>query len=141
VIEPMGLFPFAEEAMTVRIVELNGLKSHQIHSDASEYSGMLAFPIVLDDDSGVAHVLEHMVCLQRTQNGHSFQGLANGLPDVRVNAITEADHIAFYFTCRSRESFSITLDTLIRAALIENLDPKLFAQEAYFVKAGNPDVG
>lgn len=72
-----------------------------------------------------------MICLTKTSNGYSFHDLEKSYPDIKVNAITEVDYIAFYFTCSEQESFSIALDTIFRATLVENIDQSLFPQESF----------
>lgn len=98
---------------------------------ARGYSAVVYFPLQLDDDSGVAHVLEHMVGMTRTAHGSSFYALPQQFPELKVNAITDAEHLAFYFTCRTRASFEHALATLLDAALVQELDAALFRQECF----------
>ena len=95
------------------------------------WSALVMFPLALRDDSGVAHVLEHTICTARSAEGPSCVDLGYWLSDLNFNARTESDHLSFYFTCRSEETFVEAMRTLLHAAYRAEIREEDFRREAF----------
>ena len=106
------------------------------HAEASIWSASLYVPIELEDDSGVAHVLEHMIGTVDTSHGHKFSSLPDVLPGTRICAVTQFDSMCFSVESQSESAFLIALQTLYLAAFTSPLPESLFRQEAFNVVRG-----
>jgi hypothetical protein len=98
---------------------------------SERWSALLFVPVRLHDNSGVAHVLEHMVGTVQTAEGSSVRGLLSA--GMRVGASTEEDAISFFVECGSASEFRHALKTLHRAAFSAALTESLFRQEGFHV--------
>ncbi|WP_018416002.1 hypothetical protein [Teredinibacter turnerae] len=117
--------------MNIRELQIDNIRTFELDERDNQYSLVVFFPIHLDDDSGVAHVLEHMISKNIAQNGYTFADLNIYYQDISVNAETDSYYVAFYFTCNCEASFSAGLETIISSALVDELSYDLFNQECF----------
>lgn len=103
------------------------------------WSALVMFPLSLRDNSGIAHVLEHTICTARSSGSPSCVDLGYWLSDFNFNARTESDHLSFYFTCLSEETFIEAMTVLLRAACQAELRQEDFQREAFTFELSDED--
>ncbi|WP_457389866.1 hypothetical protein [Roseateles sp. P5_E1] len=81
--------------------------------EAHQYSAVMLFPIETRCDSGVAHVLEHVLSVSPDSRGRSMRALGSDFPDLSLNALTECDRLVFYATCVTEASLHAAVDWLV----------------------------
>lgn len=116
----------------VRVVKLPAGKG--------EYAAAILFPIKTRCDSGVAHVLEHVLSCSKNKYGRSLRDLRDDFADVSINALTECDRIVFFATCATVESFIAAVACLLELPSIQ-IESALVQQEGFQQLALETDNG
>ena len=95
----------------------SGAQHFHISAPDPHSSLVLAVPIAINDNSGVAHVLEHLLLTGETEPGVGslfFRTRASSNA-VDMNATTNSRYLAVHFTCDSAEEYSLLLHIFTRA--------------------------
>ena len=100
----------------------------KVPAGKGEYAAAILFPIKTRCDSGVAHVLEHVLSCSKNKYGRSLRDLRDDFADVSINAVTECDRIVFFATCATAESFIAAVACLLELPSIQ-IESALVQQE------------
>ena len=97
-------------------------------TDAKEAVGMIGVRTPVADDTGVAHVLEHMLCY-----GDAWQTIILDDASACANAFTQEHLTGYHFTSRDsvkfRKYLSVLLDSIYHPLYLSN--PRIFAMEGW----------
>jgi hypothetical protein len=107
--------------------------------EAHQYSAVMLFPIETRCDTGVAHVLEHVLSVSPDAQGRSMRTLGSEFPDLSLNALTECDRLVFYATCVSEASFHAAVEWLLNLPQVP-IAPEFVEQECFRLVA-QPQAG
>jgi hypothetical protein len=96
----------------------------------------LTLPTLPPDDSGVAHVLEHMIFrgARSAPVADLYAQLMLGGPLLDLNASTRADHTTFHATSATEPGRDEVLDILAEAIFAPLLDSRDLAEERHVVR-------
>ena len=118
-----------------------------IHLAAAENNNafLVALPTVPRDNTGVAHVLEHVsLCgSQRYPVRDPFFMMLRRSLNTFMNAFTASDWTAYPFATQNRKDFDNLLGVYLDAVFFPLLDPLDFAQEGHrleFEEPSNPET-
>ena len=97
----------------------------------------VGFPTLPSDDTGVAHILEHMVLAgsARYPVKDPFFEMIKGSVAGFINAFTYPDRTVYPFATENRADFANLLEVYLDAVFAPNLTKQTFAQEAWHVIA------
>lgn len=114
--------------------EHEGTRAAHYHfvGDSVENAFIVAFRTIPNDNSGVAHVLEHLVLLgSRRFQGHAPFFAMNGRSlNTYMNAFTSADHTAYAFATPNSKDFFNLLDVVLDLTFFPILRQEDFEREA-----------
>ncbi len=120
--------------------------ANHIHIAAADSNNafLVALPTVPRDDTGVAHVLEHVsLCgSERYPVRDPFFMMLRRSLNTFMNAFTASDWTAYPFATQNRKDFDNLLGVYLDAVFFPLLDPLDFAQEGHrleFEQASKPD--
>ncbi|MBF0284315.1 MAG: insulinase family protein [Magnetococcales bacterium] len=120
--------------------------AQHLHLEAADPHNafLVAFLTVPEDDTGVAHILEHTALCgsERYPVRDPFFMMLRRSLQTFMNAITSSDWTAYPFASQCRKDYFNLLDVYLDAAFFPRLDALDFAQEGWRVEwaeAGNPE--
>ena len=119
----------------------SGAKHLHLNLEDDEKAFMVAFRTPPDDDTGVAHILEHTVlCGSEKFPGRDpfFSMLSRSL-NTFMNAMTASDWTAYPFATRIDKDFFNLLEVYLDAVFSPLLRPLDFAQEGHRIEFTKPD--
>lgn len=107
-------------------------------SDEPNLSFAVGFQTVPEDDTGVAHILEHMVLAgsERFPLKDPFFDMVKGSLAGFLNAMTYPDRTIYPFATEHPQDFLNLLDVYLDAVFRPRLSPATFAQEAWHFEPG-----
>ena len=136
------------DSLQVTVEEYRHIKTgaQHIHIDAdnNENVFLVALRTVPQDNTGVAHILEHTALCGSTKypvRDPFFMMIRRSL-NTFMNAFTSSDWTAYPFASQNRKDFNNLLDVYLDAVFFSRLDPLDFAQEGHrveFSEANNAD--
>ncbi len=118
-----------------------GAVHYHMASDDTNNAFLVAFRTVPQDDTGVAHILEHTaLCGSRRYPVRDpfFMMIRRSL-NTFMNAFTSADWTAYPFASQNRKDFNNLLQVYLDAAFFPNLELLDFLQEGHRVEFEVPD--
>ena len=114
--------------------EKSGAQVFWFSADAEEAVGVIGVRTPATDDTGVAHVLEHMLCYRsrKYSESDSWQMLT-GDTKAALNAFTSHHSTSFHFKSRSQETLRTYLDFWLDHLYhpLALADPRLLATEGW----------
>lgn len=129
--------------MTLKHFQHKELGTHHYHLDADhpELVFCLAFRTVPQDDTGVAHILEHTVLCgsERYPVRDPFFMMMRRSLNTFMNAFTASDWTAYPFASQNEKDFFNLLDVYTDAVFFSHLSELDFAQEGHRLGLDNPD--
>lgn len=114
--------------------EKSGAQVFWFSTDAKAAAGMIGVRTPIADDTGVAHVLEHMLCYgSRKYSAQDSRKMLIGDTHADLNAFTSHHFTSFQFRSPSREAVCSYLDFWLDHLYhpLELSDPRLFATEGW----------
>ncbi|BBB26277.1 insulinase family protein [Amphritea japonica] len=119
-----------------------GALHYHIAADNQENVFLVAFRTVPEDNTGVAHILEHTALCgsEKFPVRDPFFMMTRRSLNTFMNAFTSSDWTAYPFASQNRKDYFNLLDVYLDAAFFSRLDPLDFAQEGHrveFSEAGN----
>ena len=121
--------------------KVTGAVHYHLASDDTNNAFLVAFRTVPQDDTGVAHILEHTaLCGSRRYPVRDpfFMMIRRSL-NTFMNAFTAADWTAYPFASQNRKDFNNLLQVYLDAAFFPNLERLDFLQEGHRVEFEVPD--
>ena len=121
-----------------------GALHYHIAADNQENVFLVAFRTVPEDNTGVAHILEHTALCgsEKYPVRDPFFMMTRRSLNTFMNAFTSSDWTAYPFASQNRKDYFNLLDVYLDAVFFSRLDPMDFAQEGHrveFEEAGNSD--
>jgi len=101
---------------------------HIEHQDPHS-SLMLAIPISIDNNSGIAHVLEHLLLTGSQYCDNLFFEARAGSVAVDMNAITNCRYLAIHFTCENTQEYFRLLELFSAALFTSSWTDRQFSME------------
>lgn len=122
--------------------EKTGAMHLHLASDTPENSFLVAFPTIPGDDSGAAHILEHMALCgsQKYPCRDPFFSMLKRSVASFMNAMTYPDRTVYPFASENPTDFFNLLDVYLDAAFFPKLEKADFLQEGWRIDAQNPDA-
>jgi Zn-dependent M16 (insulinase) family peptidase len=124
-----------------RLVHTSGAEVLWLPTDEANQTFAVGFPTLPSDDTGVAHILEHMVLAgsARFPVKDPFFDMIKGSVAGFINAFTYPDRTVYPFATENRADFANLLEVYLDAVFAPKLSELTFAQEAWHVIAsGEP---
>ena len=117
-----------------------GARHFHLRADDANNAFLVAFLTVPEDDTGVAHILEHTsLCgSERYPVRDPFFMMTRRSLNTFMNAFTSSDWTAYPFASQNRKDFNNLLDVYLDAAFFPRLDPLDFAQEGHRLEFADP---
>ncbi len=114
----------------------SGAEVLHLASDEPNRSFAVAFPTLPSDDTGVAHILEHMVLAgsERYPLKDPFFEMVKGSVAGFLNAFTYPDRTIYPFATENERDFLNLLDVYLDAVFRPRLSRATFDQEAWHLK-------
>lgn len=113
----------------------SGARVFWYRNEEPEYIALVGVRTPAADDSGVAHVLEHIIGhgSERYPDEHLVANLMHFHPEDHINAYTNPFLTAYHFQTRSKEKFRYYLDVWLDNVFHPTClaDPRFFAQEGW----------
>lgn len=112
-----------------------------LSSDERNKSFAVGFPTLPSDDTGVAHILEHMVLAgsERFALKDPFFEMIKGSLAGFINAMTYPDRTVYPFATENRVDYLNLLDVYLDAVFRPRLSAETFAQEAWHLEPSGED--
>lgn len=110
-----------------------GARHIHIQSDDSENTFMVVLKTIPEDESGVAHILEHITLCGSEKypvRDPFFMMLRRSL-NTYMNASTANDHTSYYFASQNKKDFFNLMQVYCDAVFFPLLHPLDFAQEGH----------
>jgi presequence protease len=121
-------------------------KARHIHVACNDDNNgfMVIFPTLPTDDTGVAHILEHLVLngSEKYPARSAFANMRNRSLSTFRNAFTYPDLTTYPFSTRNQKDFTNLLDTNLDFVFFPNLTEDVFLQEGWryqFKEQSNPN--
>jgi Zn-dependent M16 (insulinase) family peptidase len=133
------------DSLQVTVEEYRHIKTgaQHIHIDAdnNENVFLVALRTVPQDDTGVAHILEHTALCgsEKYPVRDPFFMMIRRSLNTFMNAFTSSDWTAYPFASQNRKDFNNLLDVYLDAVFFSRLDPLDFAQEGHRVEFSEPN--
>lgn len=110
-----------------------GALHYHLSADLDENVFLVALRTVPEDDTGVAHILEHTVLCgsERFPVRDPFFTMIKRSLNTFMNAMTSSDWTAYPFASQNRKDFDNLLQVYLDAVFFSRLDPLDFAQEGH----------
>lgn len=124
-----------------RLVHPSGAEVLWLPTDEPNRTFAVGFPTLPNDDTGVAHILEHMVLAgsARFPVKDPFFDMIKGSVAGFINAFTYPDRTVYPFATENPADFANLLEVYLDAVFAPKLSELTFAQEAWHVIAsGDP---
>lgn len=124
--------PLSRMGLAVLCKKLSSGAMHfHISAPEPQSSLVLAIPIEISDDSGVAHVLEHLLL---TGSNHAdgdsfFFRVRSGSSAVDMNAVTNTKYLAVHFTCNDDDEYFRLLEEFTSAIFEPSWQPEQLQRE------------
>ena len=120
-----------------RLVHPSGAEVLWLPTDEPNRTFAVGFPTLPSDDTGVAHILEHMVLAgsARYPVKDPFFEMIKGSVAGFINAFTYPDRTVYPFATENRADFANLLEVYLDAVFAPNLTKQTFAQEAWHIIA------
>ena len=121
--------------------ELLGTEHYHLVADHPEQVFCLAFRTVPQDDTGVAHILEHTVLCgsERFPVRDPFFMMMRRSLNTFMNAFTASDWTAYPFASQNEKDFFNLLEVYTDAVFFSNLSELDFAQEGHRLGLDDPE--
>src|SRR6266853_5780163 len=121
--------------------ERTGARHLHVECPDDNNSFALFFPTVPKDDTGVAHILEHVVLAgsQKFPVRDPFFSMTRRSLATFMNAMTSADWTMYPFSTRNAKDFMNLLDVYLDATFFPRLDEDSFKQEGIRFEFESPD--
>jgi len=117
-----------------------GALHYHIAAENEENVFLVAFRTVPEDNTGVAHILEHTALCgsEKYPVRDPFFMMTRRSLNTFMNAFTSSDWTAYPFASQNRKDYFNLLDVYLDAAFFSRLDPLDFAQEGHRVEFSEP---
>ena len=117
-----------------------GARHFHLSADDDNNAFLVAFLTVPEDDTGVAHILEHTsLCgSERYPVRDPFFMMTRRSLNTFMNAFTSSDWTAYPFASQNRKDFNNLLDVYLDSVFFPRLDPLDFAQEGHRLEFADP---
>ena len=117
-----------------------GARHFHLRAEDNNNAFLVAFLTVPEDDTGVAHILEHTsLCgSERYPVRDPFFMMTRRSLNTFMNAFTSSDWTAYPFASQNRKDFNNLLDVYLDSAFFPRLDPLDFAQEGHRLEFADP---
>lgn len=112
---------------------ITGARHIHIQSDDAENTFMVVLKTIPEDESGVAHILEHITLCGSEQypvRDPFFMMLRRSL-NTYMNASTANDHTSYYFASQNKKDFFNLMQVYCDSVFFPILHPLDFAQEGH----------
>ena len=106
------------------------------------YGFAIGFPTPASDDSGLSHVLEHMVFRGSQLHGdnHLYAAMRSGSLAYHLNASTGPEMTSYHFATPNRQDALLLQEALLAAVFTPLLRPEAFHEEAFDPKSGKGGI-
>ncbi|WP_051963034.1 insulinase family protein [Deinococcus misasensis] len=124
----------------IELRHASGAKHIHIERDDPNLTFMVSFKTIPTDDTGVAHILEHLVLGGSEKypvKDPFFMMLPRSL-NTFMNALTGDDLTMYPFSTRNHKDFFNLLSLYLDAVFFPNLDPLKFKREAHRFEYSDP---
>lgn len=118
-----------------------GALHYHIAAENQENVFLVAFRTVPEDNTGIAHILEHTALCgsEKYPVRDPFFMMTRRSLNTFMNAFTSSDWTAYPFASQNRKDYFNLLDVYLDAAFFSRLDPLDFAQEGHRVEFEEAD--
>ena len=136
------------DSLGVEVQEYQHIQTGALHyhiaAENEENVFLVAFRTVPEDNTGVAHILEHTALCgsEKYPVRDPFFMMTRRSLNTFMNAFTSSDWTAYPFASQNRKDYFNLLDVYLDAVFFSRLDPLDFAQEGHrveFEESGNSD--
>lgn len=116
----------------------SGMRHTHIDYSGCDLACLIGIHTPAHDDSGAAHILEHMVLSgsARYNDDNLFFTVNNNSMRTYMSAFTKVDWTGFPFVCKRHDEFFHLLDIYLDSIFYPTLKKKAFAREGFTIERG-----